>query len=64
MLLFGAVRESRVDLHRDAYRLAIFEIYVKTFVDDAHVFHAVPRIEIGRFHYRRAIGLAWHGVRI
>jgi hypothetical protein len=61
-LLVRAVRESRVDLDRDAYRLTVFEIYAKTFVDEAHVFHAVPRIEIRRLHDRRAVGLAWHDV--
>lgn len=63
-LLVRAVRESRVDLHRNAYRLAVFEIYVETLVDDAHVFHAVPRIEIRRLRYRGGIGLAWHDVGI
>ena len=63
-LLVRAVRESRVYLHRDAYRLTVFEIYAKTFVDEAHVFHAVPRIEIRRLHDRRAVGLAWHDVRL
>jgi hypothetical protein len=47
-LLVRAVRESRVDLDRNAYRLAVFEIYTETLVDDAHVFYAVSRIEIRR----------------
>jgi hypothetical protein len=47
-LLVCAVRESRVDLDRNAYCLAIFEIYTETLVDDAHVFYAVPMIEIRR----------------
>ena len=50
-LLVRAVCESRVCLHRNAYRLAVFEIYVQTLVDDAHVFHTVPRIQIRRLHY-------------
>lgn len=62
-LLVRAVRESRVDLDRNAYRLPVFEIYAETFIDNAHVFHAVPRIEIRRLHYRRAIGLVWHDGR-
>ena len=59
-LLVRAVCESRVDLDRNAYRLAVFEIYTETLVDNANVFHAVPRIEIRRLHYRGSIELVWH----
>lgn len=61
-LLVRAVRDLGIDLDRNAYRLAVFENYTETLVDDAHVFHAVARIELRSLCHRGALG--WFGTTL
>ena len=47
-LLVGGVCDSRVPLHRNAYRLAVFEIDVETLVCETDVSHAMLEVGIQR----------------